>query len=56
MFTDEVFTIDTRLELLGVVGPINLAGSMHSLQSAIKEGSDGGVSAASSMPKLVSFL
>ena len=54
--TNSAFTIDTRLELLGVAWPINRAGLMYNLQPAKKGGSGGGVSAASPMPKLVSFL
>ena len=54
--TDGAFTIDIGLEPLGIAGSMNRAGSMYNLQFATKGGSGEGVSAASPMPKLVSFL
>ena len=54
--TDGDFSIDTGLEPLKVIGQARRTGSMYNLQPALKEWSDGGVSVASPMPKLVSFL
>ena len=39
--TDGAFTINTKLELLGVTGPISRAKSIYKLQPAMKRGSDG---------------
>ena len=54
--TDGAFSIDTRLELLGVAVPVSPTGSVYNLQPTLKGGSSGGVPAASPMLKLVSFL
>ena len=51
---DGVFSIETGLELTGVVGPVRRAESVCNLHR--NSGPMGGVSAASPMPKLVTFL
>ena len=53
---DGAFSIDIGLEPLGVTRPVRRTGSMYNLQLALKGWFSGGVSAASPMPKLVSFL
>ena len=45
------FSINVRLELLEVVRPVRRVGSMYNMQPAQKWWSDGGMSAASPMPK-----
>ena len=53
LIPDGAFSIETRLELAGVAGPVRQAGSMYNLQR--KGGPVGGVSVAFPMLKSVSL-
>ena len=53
---DGAFSIDTKVKLIGVAGPICWVGSPNNLQPALKGWSDEGVPSGSSMPNSVSFL
>ena len=56
LIIDDVFSIDTGLEPVGVAGPICWARSPYNLQPALKGRSSEGVPAGSPMPKSVYFL
>ena len=54
--TDDAFSTDFGLDLLGVVGPVCWAESLYNLQPALQGRSGGGAPADSLMLKLASFL